>query len=190
MCEFRSKMMKPTLKAKWTASRIVASGLLASFLLTNIAVVSVFGDDKTKTAVTTTSMPAFTTDLTQLGREGRLRENPNFENAISRLIEVLGNGDVRQPLIVDEKGERQDMIVEQLAIRIAKDEIPQKLKGIVIVKVENAVLFSNSETSSQVSQRINSILSTVETSKTRTVLFVNDVTALLEPGTGRLAAAI
>src|SRR4030095_7177354 len=90
--------------------------LLTAFVLTNVVAVQVFagGGGTTKPA-----SAAFTTDLTQLGREGRLRQSPNFETTVNQVVEVLEKGGSSQPVIVDENGSVQDEIVEQIAIRIA-----------------------------------------------------------------------
>jgi len=90
-------------------SKVISAFLLISFLLTNIAATSVFAE---RNIVGTISNAALLTDLTQLSRDGRLRENLDFENETARLIEVLAKGGIRQPLLLDEKGESQDMVVE------------------------------------------------------------------------------
>src|SRR5689334_22497191 len=101
--------MKPITKVRSTIARFVALTLLISIVLSNAALSAAFVGDKSTTATTSV------TDLTQLGREGRLRENPNFAHETARLLEVLAQGGSRQPLIVDEGGLTQDAIVEQLA---------------------------------------------------------------------------
>ena len=65
---------------RFVMSKAVALAVLVSFLFTNVAVVGIFADTLTsgKTAANVTA--TFATDLTQLGRSGRLRENLNFEN--------------------------------------------------------------------------------------------------------------
>jgi hypothetical protein len=64
--------MKPVTKVRSTAARLVALTLLIAIVLSNAALAAAFAGDNTKTATTPV------TDLTQLGREGRLRENANF----------------------------------------------------------------------------------------------------------------
>ena len=77
--------------------KAVTLTLLAAFIFSNSAVAAYAstGDNVTPTI-------AFTTDLTRLGREGRLRESVSFGAEVDRLVDVLRKGGAKQPLIVDE----------------------------------------------------------------------------------------
>ena len=169
-------------------SKLASAAILISFLFTNVAIVGALAN--TPNVDATNSSAAFTTDLTQLGRQGRLRENPNFENEISALVEILEKGGTRQPIILDEKGESQDMIVDQLAIRVAKGDVPQPLKGVLVKKLEDDVLFSNSKNGTDLSAKLNKELDAIEGSASKTILFINDVSSLLNAAGGRLAKDI
>src|SRR5688572_12293592 len=109
-----------------TTRRFASIAIIASFVFSNALALGTVRGGKT---VTTTSREGanYTTDLTQLGREGRLRENLNFENETMRLIKVLGEGGKRQPVIVDEDRAVFEIIVEQAALRIAKGNAPANL---------------------------------------------------------------
>src|SRR5204863_6319591 len=89
--------------------------IVASFVMSNaIAIGAAAGDIKTA-VVNASAWTKYTTDLTQLGREGRLRESLSFEAETAQLIKALGNGDVRQPVLVTDDKASQETIVEQLA---------------------------------------------------------------------------
>ncbi|MGI8409841.1 MAG: hypothetical protein ACR2M8_08195, partial [Pyrinomonadaceae bacterium] len=137
--------------------KAIAFTLLYSFIFTNLAAVSAFASDSNETPAYSTLTTRFATDLTQLGRQGRLRENLNFENETNRLIKVLAGGGLRQPVIVDDKGENQDIIVEQLAIRMAKGSVSNELAGKKLLKLETSVLFSTGKSSLEVSNRVQSL---------------------------------
>jgi ATP-dependent Clp protease ATP-binding subunit ClpA len=96
--------------------KTTASALLVAFLFSNVLIAGTFAAN----GVSITTKAGLTTDLTQLGREGRLRESLSFEGEVNRVIEVLEKGGSRQPLIVDETGSVQDEIVEQVAIRMVR----------------------------------------------------------------------
>src|SRR6266700_2482593 len=106
----------------------VSLTLLLSLIITNaFAVLPVTGNAKQSISAST-ALAIYTTDLTQLGREGRLRESLSFDKETNSLMEALGKGGVRQPVLVDESGMSPSMIVEQLALRIAKGNVPDNLK--------------------------------------------------------------
>src|SRR6187551_1704096 len=136
----RSFVMKPFIDHFSFARKTISLCLIAAFVLTNILAVHIFGSEFNWNKSATAS---FTTDLTQLGREGRLRQSPNFEREINKVLEVLEKGGGRQPVVVDENGSIQDEIVEQIAIRFAKGSVPASLQNRSLVKLETSALYSN-----------------------------------------------
>jgi ATP-dependent Clp protease ATP-binding subunit ClpA len=144
--------------------------------------VGAFAANKTNTPSNSSATTRFTTDLTQLGRDGRLRENLSLENDTLRLIKVLAGGGQRQPVIVDEKGENQDFVVEQLAMRIAGGNVNKDLSDVSILKLETATLFSSAKSTSEASSRIESVIDEVVASNNKTILFIDELTNVLEVG--------
>ena len=163
-------------------SRAISLTLLYSFIFTNIVAVGAFASSKTESPSNSSATARFTTDLTQLGRDGRLRENLNLEADTLRLIKVLAGGGQRQPVIVDEKGENQDFVVEQLAMRIANGSVTDKLSGVSILKLETDNVFSSASSVAEVSARIEAVMNEVIASGGKTILFVDELTNVLEAG--------
>ncbi|HTK38203.1 MAG TPA: S8 family serine peptidase, partial [Pyrinomonadaceae bacterium] len=183
--------MKLSHKPRFFLSRTISLTLLLSFLITNAAAgrSNVAETAAVRSAITAS---ALTTDLTQLGREGRLRESLSFEKDVMRLIEVLEKGGSRQPVLVDEKGESQDVIVEQLAIRIANGAVPDSLKDKRIVKLETDVLFSNANSQAELTNNVNKIVDEAVSSNRSVILFVNELTNFIgsDRTNSNLAAAL
>jgi type VI secretion system protein VasG len=113
-----------------------------------------------------------TTDLTQLGREGRLRENLNLESETLQLIKVLGGNGSRQPMILDLANQSQDALVEQLAIRIANGSVPA-LSGKRILKLESPTLFSHSKSDREAEAKLNAVIDNAIASKGNDILFID-----------------
>ena len=168
--------MKFLATKKLLIKKTAALAIIASFLLTNAFVITAFAGDTKQIAASDTAITKFTTDLTLLGHSGRLREIPSFENETRKLVEVLENGGLRQPVILDEKGENQDQIVEQLALRIARGQVSARLAGMKVLKLEAAALFSNSKSETEASANIESIIDTITSSKDQIILFVPELT--------------
>jgi subtilisin family serine protease len=168
--------MKISLFSFSTTRRFAAVAILASFVFSNVFAQSVLRGSHSNGMSKSSAMAKYTTDLTQLGREGRLRENLNFENETLRLIKVLAEGGIRQPVIVDEDKTAPETVVEQLAIRIGKGDVPPALAGKSIVKVETDVLFSNARTATAVAQILDSIVNDAVASKGQTILYINELT--------------
>ena len=169
-------VMKPFTDHFSLIRKTISLYLLVAFVFTNVVVVTTLATTSSNESAT------FTTDLTQLGREGRLRQSPNFESEINQVLEVLEKGG-KQPVIVDEDGSVQDEMVEQIAIRIAKGSVPAGLKNRSLVKLETTSLFSNAVNSAKLKEAVANILDNVIASKGQTVLFVDDVTTFVNAGT-------
>ena len=84
---FGAAIMKTSLLS--VTRRAVSAAVLSALVLTNVAAAAAFDGEKTPVSAATTVTAKYTTNLTQLGREGRLRENPSFENATGRVIKML-----------------------------------------------------------------------------------------------------
>ena len=130
--------------------------LLYSFIFTNIFAVRIFADTTAENAVKSPTLTKYTTDLTELARQNRLRVNANFADETTRLIKMLTSGGLQQPVILDEKGENQELVVEPLALRITTNDVPANLRGKRLLKLETASLFSNAKNEAQTSQIIES----------------------------------
>jgi ATP-dependent Clp protease ATP-binding subunit ClpA len=108
--------------------RAISIALLASFVFTNAFAVDAVRRD-TKLSVPVSAATAnYTTDLTELGRNGSLRQDLRFEAETAQLIKMLAEGGVRQPVIIDQDKDVLNTVVEQAALRIAKGNVPAGLK--------------------------------------------------------------
>jgi ATP-dependent Clp protease ATP-binding subunit ClpA len=184
VCFDKELVMKPFTDHFSFVRKTISLCLIAAFVFTNVVAVRTLGADVSKTQPATAT---YTTDLTQLGRQGRLRQSPNFETEINRVLEVLEKGGNRQPVVVDQDGSVQDEIVEQIAIRVAKGSVPNALKDLSLVKLETTALYSNAMDSTKLDAAINHILESVLASKTTTVLFVDDLTTFVNAGNQKSA---
>ena len=150
--------MKTSTLKKGMMQQIASLAIVVSIMFTNAFAVGAVRNDTINVVANTTAMAKYTTDLTQLGREGRLRENLSYENETIQLLKVLAEGGLRQPVVVNEDIEIQNTIVEQAALRMAKGAAPQGLAGRSIVKVDTANLFSNTRSLAEALQFVDSIV--------------------------------
>ncbi|MBK6724932.1 MAG: S8 family serine peptidase [Acidobacteria bacterium] len=162
-----------------TTRRFAAIAILASFILSNAFAVETLRGSKVNNPVVSTVTAKYTTDLTKLGREGRIRETLNFETETARLVKVLAEGGVRQPVVVNEDKAVQEQVVEQAALRIAKGNTPAALANGSILKIETDSLFSNARTKEDIASIVNTIVADAAASKGQTILFVNELTNLV-----------
>jgi len=124
-------------------------------------------------------MAKYTTDLTQLGHDGRLRENLNFEAETTRLMKMLGKDSGRQPVLLNDDKANQETIVEQLALRIAKGNVPTDLLNKKVIKLETAFLFSTAKTPADATAALDAVLRGVIASRGQTIIYVDELSNLI-----------
>src|SRR5690606_38018743 len=154
--------------------------LVTAFVVTNVAAQS-FAPTHPSPAVHTNIEP-FTTDLTQLGRNGRLSPNLNFDRDATRLIEMLGKGVNAQPVLIDESGIAAESAAKQLASRIAAGDAPRSLRDVSIGKLETSILFSNIPNRKSASEAATSILDAAIASNGSQILYIDDLASIADLG--------
>ena len=144
--------------------------LLYSFIFTNVFAVQLFAQTNVQTNVSVSALAKYTTDLTELARNNRLRVTDSYQNETARLMKSLSGGELRQTVILDETSENQELVIEQLAIQAAK-EFPAKR----ILKLEVGSIYSNAKSDAEVANITNSIFNELA-NKGDTILFVDELT--------------
>ena len=75
-----------------TTRQFAAIAILASLIFTNAFAVGALRGERTSPVSVSSATAKYTTDLTQLGREGRLREDLSYEQATTGLLKMLATG--------------------------------------------------------------------------------------------------
>ena len=161
--------------------KAISISLIFSFAIANLAVTQAFAstmpDQRSSSKADNESL---TTDLTQLGRQGRLLENLNLEAEVMQLIKVLGGKGSRQPMILDTRNEIQESLVEQLAIRIANGSVPA-LSGKRILKLEAPTVFSHAVSDKDAEAKLNAVIDKAIASNGADILFSDKFDGILSP---------
>ena len=159
-----------TVKKFSIKNKMLSLILLYSFIFTNVFAVQVFAQTSLQTKISVSALAKYTTDLTGLALNGRLRVSDAYHNETTRLMKSLTGGELRQTVILDETSENQELVIEQTAIRAAK-ELPAKR----ILKLEVGSIYSNAKSDAEVAEITNSIFSELAR-KGDTILFVDELT--------------
>lgn len=158
------------------ATRVCTFALVGSVMFSNVSLIPTFARNTKTDTVKMSALGKYATDLTALARAGRLSANANYEREVNQLIQALASGDSRQPVILDDKGENQKFIVELLASRIAKGDVPANLKGRHVLELELDSMFSNVKGKAEAAQMIADLTAELAASRNDTILFVNELT--------------
>ncbi len=116
----------------------------------------------------------FTIDLTQLAKEGKLDPVIGREKEIEQTIEVLSRRQKNNPVLVGKAGVGKTAIVEGLAQKIVKSEIPEKLKNKRILQLDMGALVAGTRYRGDFEERLKGILDGVKEAKD-VILFIDEI---------------
>jgi ATP-dependent Clp protease ATP-binding subunit ClpB len=124
----------------------------------------------------------FATNLTENALKGSLDPVIGRDEEIRRVIQVLSRRTKNNPVLIGEPGVGKTAILEGLAIRIAHDDVPEKLKGKEIFSLDLASILAGAKFRGDFEERLKSLLNEVEKKKDKIVLFVDELHSLVGAG--------
>lgn len=125
----------------------------------------------------------FGTDLTQAAREGKLDTVIGRDKEIERVITVLCRRTKSNPVLIGEAGVGKTAIVEGLATRIAKDEVPGSLIGRRIYQVDLSSVVAGTKFRGDFEERIKGIIDEA-VNDSNIILFIDEIHLLTGAGSG------
>lgn len=124
----------------------------------------------------------FTKNLTDMARADKLDPVIGRDAEIRRLMEILSRRTKNNPVLVGEAGTGKTAIVEGLAIRIAKGDAPESLRGKEIVSLDLGLLLAGTKYRGEFEERLKNIIKEVEKSEHRIILFIDEIHTIVGAG--------
>jgi len=124
----------------------------------------------------------FAINLTANALKGLLDPVIGRDEEIRRVIQVLSRRTKNNPVLIGEPGVGKTAILEGLAIRIAHNDVPEKLKGKEIFSLDLASILAGAKFRGDFEERLKSLLNEVEKKKDKIVLFIDELHSLVGAG--------
>ena len=126
----------------------------------------------------------FGTDLTALAHESKLDPVVGRDEEIRRTIQILSRRTKNNPVLIGEPGVGKTAIVEALAQRIVKGDVPDSLKNKRLISLEISSLVAGASYRGQFEQRLQSVLKEVDDAAGEIILFVDEIHTMVKAGGG------
>jgi ATP-dependent Clp protease ATP-binding subunit ClpB len=124
----------------------------------------------------------YTRNLTSLAREGKLDPVIGRENEIRRLMQVLSRRTKNNPVLIGEAGVGKTAIVEGLAQRIIKGDVPESLKEKEIIGLDLGALVAGTKYRGEFEDRVKALLREINRAAGRYIVFIDELHTLVGAG--------
>ena len=121
-------------------------------------------------------------NLTQLAMAGKLDPVIGRENEIRRLMQVLSRRTKNNPVLIGEAGVGKTAIVEGLAQKIIRKDVPESLKDKEIIAIDLGAIVAGTRYRGEFEDRVKALLKEVNRAGGRYILFIDELHTLVGAG--------
>lgn len=124
----------------------------------------------------------YTRSLTKLAQEDKLDPVIGRDTEIMRIMQILSRRTKNNPILIGEPGVGKTAVVEGLAQRVAKNDVPDSLKDKEIVSLDLGSLLAGTKYRGEFEERLKGIMKEIDKAEGRIILFVDEIHMIVGAG--------
>lgn len=130
------------------------------------------------------SLSKYAINLNEAARSGKLDPVIGRDEEIRRVLQILSRRTKNNPILIGEPGTGKTAIVEGLAHRILRGDVPENLKNKQVYSLDMGALVAGAKYKGEFEERLKSVINEVVKSDGNIILFIDEIHTLVGAGKG------